>query len=123
MKALYIGRGGSTAGFVDSVSADDGTVGVVLDLTSFYYESGGQIFDTGLLRRADGLTFTVTNVQTYGGYVVHVGEAAGNLKLGDQVEVLVDYERRAFVAPNHTMTHVLNFALRQVLLLASKGNG
>ena len=40
MKALYIGRGGTTAGFVDSVTADDGLVGVLLDVTSFYYESG-----------------------------------------------------------------------------------
>ena len=40
MKALYIGRGGTTAGFVDSVTADDGLVGALLDVTSFYYESG-----------------------------------------------------------------------------------
>ena len=53
MKALYIGRGGATAGFVDSVTADDGLVGVLLDVTSFYYESGEYILyvciATGLL--------------------------------------------------------------------------
>mmetsp|Transcript_21570 Transcript_21570/g.29691 ORF Transcript_21570/g.29691 Transcript_21570/m.29691 type:complete len:985 (+) Transcript_21570:57-3011(+) len=120
IKALYVGRGGSTAGFVDSVTAEDGVVGVVLDLTSFYYESGGQTFDTGFLAKlADGSKFVVTNAQTYAGYVVHVGAVEGadaDLKVGDQVELHVDYDRRGFVAPNHTMTHVLNFALRQVLL-------
>ena len=54
--------------------------------------------------------------------VVHVGETSAVLKVGDQVAVHVDYERRAFVAPNHTMTHVLNYALRKVLL-NSKTNG
>lgn len=51
-----------------------------------------------------------------------MGEASAVLKVGDQVAVHVDYERRAFVAPNHTMTHVLNYALRKVLL-NSKTNG
>ena len=97
MKALYIGRGGTTAGFVDSVTAEDGLVGVLLDVTSFYYESGmrsdynlirtmicsfewlmyvcmyvctgGQIFDTGYLLSSDGTKFSVTNAQTYAGYV------------------------------------------------------
>ena len=61
----------------------------------------------------------------YGLYVqvVHVGETSAVLKVGDQVEVQVDYDRRAYVAPNHTMTHVLNYALRKVLLLNSKPNG
>jgi len=73
-----VGRGGATAGFVDSVAADDGVVGVVLDLTSFYYESGGQTFDTGFLAKlADGSKFVVTNAQTYAGYVVHVGSVEG----------------------------------------------
>eukprot|EP01036_Dinobryon_divergens_P029414 gene29414-38508_t len=106
VKALYIGRGGATAGFVDSVTADDGLVGVLLDVTSFYYESGGQIFDTGYLLSPDGTKFSTSAV----------------LKVGDQVQVQVDYDRRAYVAPNHTMTHVLNYALRKVLLLNSKPN-
>ena len=61
----------------------------------------------------------------YGLYVqvVHVGETSAVLKVGDQVQVQVDYDRRAYVAPNHTMTHVLNYALRKVLLLNSKPNG
>ena len=117
--ALFQGRGLSTAGFTDEVTVADGAVGVVLDLTSFYYESGGQIFDTGSLKTASGGIFNVDNSQTYAGYVVHVGSlTAGSapLSVGAQVEVAVDYERRGLVAPNHTMTHVLNYALKKVLL-------
>lgn len=117
--ALYLGRGGATAGFTENVTTEDGMVGVILDSTSFYYESGGQIYDTGMLQLADGTTFRVENVQSYAGYVVHVGslvDAGSSLTVGAKVTVCVDYERRALVAPNHTMTHVLNFALRSVLI-------
>lgn len=116
--ALYQGRGGQTAGFVDSISSSDGTVGVILDVTSFYYESGGQIFDTGLLTCEDGSKFSVENSQTYAGYVVHVGylEVGTSLTVGNSVSVNVDYQRRALIAPNHTMTHVLNYALKTVLI-------
>lgn len=117
--ALFQGRGMTTAGFTQEITAADGAVGVILDMTSFYYESGGQIFDTGALEIRNGDKFTVDNSQTYAGYVVHVGslaEGAAALKVGDMVDVAVDYERRGFIAPNHTMTHVLNYALKTVLL-------
>jgi hypothetical protein len=60
----------------------------------------------------------VLNAQSYAGYVVHVGTlgAAGSVAVGNAATVHVDYDRRALVAPNHTMTHVLNFALRSVLV-------
>jgi alanyl-tRNA synthetase len=122
--ALFQGRGLSTAGFADEVTEADGSVGVILDVTSFYYESGGQIFDTGSLKMANGDTFEVQNSQTYAGYVVHVGflqPGSAPLVVGSSVTVNVDYERRSFVAPNHTMTHVLNYALKKVLLDEQKG--
>jgi alanyl-tRNA synthetase len=52
--AIYTGRGGSTAGFIDSATAETGVIGVILSDTSFYYESGGQVFDTGLLQVLGG---------------------------------------------------------------------
>lgn len=117
--ALFQGRGMSTAGFTNEVSDVDGAVGVILDVTSFYYESGGQIFDTGSLTMLNGDVFTVQNSQTYAGFVVHVGylePGSKPLTVGSPVTVCVDYKRRALVAPNHTMTHVLNYALKKVLL-------
>mmetsp|Transcript_14718 Transcript_14718/g.32206 ORF Transcript_14718/g.32206 Transcript_14718/m.32206 type:complete len:1030 (-) Transcript_14718:4-3093(-) len=121
--AVFQGRGGVGAGFSEGCSAEDGTVGLVLSNTSFYYESGGQVYDTGVLRvegnqGTEECAFSVANAQTYAGYVVHVGSvvSGSGIKVGDTVSVQVDYERRAYVAPNHTMTHVLNYALRSVLV-------
>jgi len=97
-------------------------VGIVMDRTSFYAESGGQIFDTGMLTSPDGkLSIRIDNVQTFGAYVLHVGVVeSGEVKVGDEVACHVDYDRRRKVTPNHTMTHVLNWALRKVLVREEK---
>uniref|UniRef100_A0A6U4ZAK0 Alanine--tRNA ligase n=3 Tax=Hemiselmis andersenii TaxID=464988 RepID=A0A6U4ZAK0_HEMAN len=101
--------------FVDAVPEGD-LVGIVLDCTSFYAEAGGQLFDTGKITTADG-SFTVSNVQKYGGFVLHSGELGyGSIKKGDAVTLEVDYERRSLIASNHTTTHLLNYALRKVLV-------
>src|SRR5690606_9154414 len=100
--ALYLGRNQTDdAGFTQTVSVNDGTVGVVLDLTSFYYESGGQIFDTGVITSVDGANcLRVENAQVYRGYVLHMGPLeSGTLSVGDKVTCMVDYQRRSFVAP------------------------
>ncbi|KAK8943427.1 Alanine--tRNA ligase [Platanthera guangdongensis] len=92
-------------------------VGVVLDSTSFYAESGGQIYDTGYLEGKSG-SFQVNNVQSFGGFVLHIGTFSGAseaLSVGDKLACKVDYQRRSLIAPNHTSTHMLNFALREVL--------
>jgi alanyl-tRNA synthetase len=103
------------------VSNSDDTFGVITDISSFYYESGGQIFDTGALVTSNNVVFQVTNTQTYAGYVVHSGAIkSGSLRVGDEVTCQVDYSRRSYIAPNHTMTHVLNYALRTVLIDSSK---
>ena len=60
-------------------------------------------------------TVTVTNTQVFGGYVMHMGNLEGTMKVGAEVSTAVDYERRTDVVPNHTMTHILNYALRKVL--------
>ncbi|KAH8094258.1 hypothetical protein JL720_4251 [Aureococcus anophagefferens] len=122
--ALYVGKGGGPRGdgLVDAVDpAKHAVAGAVLDATSFYAEMGGQVYDTGALLKDDAKILDVEDVQVYGGYVVHVGAPLGPLKVGDDVACAVDYDRRVRVAPNHTMTHVLNFALREVLLGGSEG--
>eukprot|EP00567_Pseudictyota_dubia_P001617 CAMPEP_0197467072 /NCGR_PEP_ID=MMETSP1175-20131217/65377_1 /TAXON_ID=1003142 /ORGANISM="Triceratium dubium, Strain CCMP147" /LENGTH=1022 /DNA_ID=CAMNT_0043003133 /DNA_START=78 /DNA_END=3146 /DNA_ORIENTATION=- len=125
-KALFVGRGETEdgIGFVDTISADSGSVGLVLDKTSFYAEAGGQIYDTGIIKStAGGCTIKIDNVQSYGQFVLHVGEVTqGTLKLGEEVTCGVDYERRSPVASNHTMTHILNFALKDVLITRGDGN-
>ncbi len=116
--AIFKGRGGEGAGFVSTAVKEDGLLGLLCDKTSFYYESGGQIFDTGCIEATDSSwKFVVENTQVYGGYVVHVGflEKGDAISVGGLARACVDYARRSLVAPNHTMTHVLNFALRRVL--------
>lgn len=122
---LFTGRISDSNGLVTAFEASrdatciDNIVGVILDKTSFYYESGGQIYDTGVLKVNDhDILLHVTNTQSYGGYVVHIGTVAPGafIRVGDKVSCHVDYERRGLIAPNHTMTHVLNYAIRQVLV-------
>ncbi|OIV99583.1 hypothetical protein TanjilG_17393 [Lupinus angustifolius] len=108
VKAIYSG-----SEFVDSVNTD-GDIGIVLESSSFYAEQGGQIFDTGSLKGPHTL-FEVHNVQVYGGYVLHIGSNGTGISVGDKVVCQVDYERRKLIAPNHTCTHILNFALRKEL--------
>ncbi|XP_024367679.1 alanine--tRNA ligase [Physcomitrium patens] len=109
VKAIF-----TSSGFEESTSDED--VGIVLDTTSYYAEQGGQIYDTGVLEGPNG-AFTVREVQIYGGYVLHIGSInnGGKISVGDKVTSQVDYARRAVVAPNHTCTHLLNYALKEVL--------
>ncbi|KAJ1665128.1 Alanine--tRNA ligase [Coemansia sp. RSA 1646] len=93
-------------------------VGVLLDRTNFYAEQGGQEYDTGSFVSADlSSEFTVEDVQVYGGYVLHTGFLKyGSIKVGDTVEAQYDVLRRLPIRSNHSVTHVLNFALRKVLI-------
>jgi len=120
IKALFIGRNETEdgIGFVDGISKDSGAVGVILDKTNFYGESGGQTFDIGSIKAASGATIQINNVQIYGSFVLHIGEVVGDgsVSVGEAATCSVDYVRRAPIAANHTMTHILNFALREVLI-------
>lgn len=121
--ALFLGRNETedNIGFVDSISAESSTIGVLLDKTSYYAEQGGQIYDTGTITTGDS-TVRVDNVQVYGQYILHVGEVVdGTMKVGQTASCCVDYKRRSPIAANHTMTHVLNYALRKVLI--EEGDG
>ncbi len=95
---------------------DDGDEGaVVLASTPFYAESGGQIGDTGILVD-DGKLFRVDDTQKSGDANVHFGSMEqGTLKVGDALEAVVDADRRQAIRLNHTATHLMHAALRQVL--------
>ncbi|KAH3768181.1 hypothetical protein DPMN_169393, partial [Dreissena polymorpha] len=102
--------------FVASVTTGQ-ECGVLLDRTYFYAEQGGQIYDEGFLVKQDEeeVEFTVRNVQVRGGYILHIGVIEGTLRVGDVVKQAIDERRRAAIMKNHTGTHMLNFALREVL--------
>ena len=90
-------------------------VALVFDKTPFYSESGGQVFDIGCVRAPSG-DFSISNAQRFGQYVIHIGTVShGTLTVGDNLKINVDYDRRSLVAKNHTATHILNLALREVL--------
>ncbi len=102
-------------------------IGVILDRTNFYAEMGGQETDYGTMvvqkggkgEAAGHGEFQVAHVQSFGGFVLHVGHVAkGELRVGDTVELHVEAGRRGMIAANHTATHLLNLALR-----ASLGEG
>jgi len=92
-------------------------VGVVLDKTSFYCESGGQIYDTGYLSNENDEThFKVLDVQEYGGYIVHTGLLTrGELSVGNRITCYLNYSRREPIKSNHTTTHMLNFGLKKII--------
>jgi len=89
---------------------------LLLECTPFYGEMGGQVGDTGEIRGHNGL-FEVTNsIQVPPGIIVHQGKVTGGyLSVGDEVEAVVETERRLDIARNHTATHLLQMALRRVL--------
>jgi alanyl-tRNA synthetase len=94
-------------------NGDDGAV--VLASTPFYAESGGQIGDNGILVD-EGKLFRVDDTQKSGDANVHFGTVEqGALKVGDKIEAVVDADRRQAVRLNHTATHLMHAALRQVL--------
>jgi alanyl-tRNA synthetase len=90
---------------------------VVLDRTPFYAEGGGQVGDRGVLRSGDGTAvFEVDDAQKpVGGLIVHRGTLRGRLRVGETITAEVDAERRAHTMRNHTGTHVLHRALRNVV--------
>ena len=112
-------NGKVTALFVDGKAVDAINAGqeavVVLDQTPFYAESGGQVGDKGELKGAN-FSFAVEDTQKYGQAIGHIGKlAAGSLKVGDAVRADVDEARRARIRLNHSATHLMHAALRQVL--------
>ena len=110
---------------VDAITAGDEAL-VLLDRTPFYAESGGQVGDSGLLVAAKGATFEVRDtIKLSGAFHGHVGRLAGGaLARGDRLSARVDGERRQAVVLNHSATHLLHAALRNLLgeHVAQKGS-
>ncbi|MGK0381025.1 MAG: alanyl-tRNA synthetase [Flavobacteriales bacterium] len=87
---------------------------VVLDKSPFYVESGGQIGDTGLLKVANG-SFVVTETLKLGNAIAHKGSSDFDFKLGDMVQAEFDVKRREAIKSNHSATHLMHAALKQIL--------
>ena len=89
---------------------------VILDHTPFYAESGGQIGDSGELLGDAGVRFEVRDTQKLGAAFAHAGVLAhGEIRVGDRLRAQVDEARRRAIARNHSATHLLHAALREVL--------
>jgi alanyl-tRNA synthetase len=102
--------------YVQAESITDGQKAqVVLDRTPFYGEMGGQVGDTGTLETASA-TFTVDDTKVYEKAIyAHVGTIDGTLSVGDTVHAAIDTLRRERIERNHTATHLLQYALREIL--------
>lgn len=102
----------------DSAFCDELTDGqqgvVVLDQTPFYAESGGQVGDMGVLKVANG-EFIVHDTQKMGNAFAHKGVVKGTVKKGDKAEAKIDADNRDAIRKNHSATHLLHAALREVL--------
>lgn len=102
---------------VDGATAEsaDGTVQIVLNQTPFYAESGGQVGDAGTIRTETGKA-QITDTKKVAGLHVHFAKVTeGTLSRGQGAELVVDADRRTRIMANHSATHLLNEALREVL--------
>lgn len=88
---------------------------IILDKTSFYAESGGQVGDSGILSNSHG-QFTVSDTQKYAEAIGHIGKVlTGSITVNNLVEAKIDIERRNAIRLNHSATHLLHAALRDAL--------
>jgi alanyl-tRNA synthetase len=95
---------------------ESGPDALVLERSPFYAEGGGQIGDAGHIRARDGsFAFQVADTQRIGEVIVHLGSAEGIFREGIEVQAEVDRERRERTRKNHTATHLLHKALKEVL--------
>jgi alanyl-tRNA synthetase len=111
VKALLVG-----GKRVTSASASGEPVAVITDRTPFYGASGGQIGDTGTITRGDARVTVEDTLKPTGDLIVHVGKlVSGSIAVGDTLELAVDAQRREAIRANHSATHLLHLALKQVL--------
>jgi len=106
----------SKATVIAVVPAADGTVSIFLDRTPFYAESGGQVGDTGTITTETGRAEVLDTVQALPGLHRHVARiTAGEITADQAATASIDSERRNAIRRNHTATHLLHWALREVL--------
>jgi len=109
VKTVYVGADKS-----DSIKAGESGL-VVLDKTSFYGESGGQVGDIGKIS-VNGSVFNVEDTKKVNKTIIHIGTVeSGEIKIGDSVQASIDSINRNLIRANHTVTHLLQAALRQTL--------
>ncbi|MDR2957771.1 MAG: alanine--tRNA ligase [Coriobacteriales bacterium] len=112
--AIVIEKDGAAA-LVNEIT-DGQAAQVILDTTPFYAEMGGQVGDTGTLSLATtNSAFLVSDTQAFDHLTTHIGSIDGVLRVGDEVVASIDIRRRMRIERNHTGTHLLHHALRQVL--------
>ncbi|MCG2796054.1 MAG: alanine--tRNA ligase [Actinomycetia bacterium] len=107
---------------VEAASGDE-QLDIILDRTPFYAESGGQVGDTGTIEGPGGTVEVEDTVYGAPGLVVQRGVLSGSLAVGDEVEAVVDTERRMAISRNHSATHILHWALREVLGTHARQSG
>ena len=108
----------TSGGFLEEgeVIGEGTTMGLVLNKSLFYAKSAGQNTNLGTISLEGGGDLIADNVQVYSGCVLHLGIISGKFILvGSTFMCRVDYARQRVIAPNHSMTHVLNAAFRVVL--------
>ena len=98
---------------------DDGAIYLVTEETPFYPEGGGQVGDRGVIEVNDGGLLEVVDTERKHGQIVHIGKLLRgdprDFKRGGRVTLRVDRERRDAAMLNHSATHILHFALREIL--------
>ncbi len=119
-------RGLFKSGRANSLLVDGDEGQIIVNQTPFYGESGGQVGDSGLIKGANGALFRVRDTQKkLGDLLVHVGQVEkGSFEVGQAVQLVVDQARRSQIRANHSATHLLHEALREVLgtHVAQKGS-
>ncbi|GAH74621.1 unnamed protein product, partial [marine sediment metagenome] len=91
-------------------------VGIILDKTPFYGEMGGQVGDSGEISGSKGKVVVTNTIRSPSDVIIHRGRVVeGSISVGDEVEAKIDVGRRLDIARNHTATHLLQAALRQIL--------
>jgi alanyl-tRNA synthetase len=97
-------------------ASEGGVFDVILDKTPFYGEMGGQVGDSGEISSQKGKIVVTNSLRTPSDVIIHRGKVVeGSISVGDEVEAKVDVARRLDIARNHTATHLLQAALRQIV--------